>query len=105
MDYLEKLDNIRKAQGFSRCDLARQAGLSDNTIYNWYNNRKCQPTIFALEKVCEVLNLTLSSFFADNSFDDLSPDQIELLHLWSSLDEGNKKSLLNILHTLSNKNQ
>ena len=62
---LEKLDKLRKEKGFSIFKLTELAGLSENTVYNWYN-KGSRPTIEALKAVCDVLNISLSCFFAES---------------------------------------
>ena len=46
-DILKKLDKLRKEKGLSIFKLTELAGLSENTIYNWYN-KGSKPTIEAL---------------------------------------------------------
>lgn len=95
-DILEKLDRIRKEKGLSVFKLTELAGLSENTIYNWYN-KGSQPTIYALKSVCEVLNVSLSCFFAENVRESVSAQEEELLKLFRGLDYEQKELCLRLL--------
>ena len=81
---LQKLDKLRKEKGLSIFKLTELAGLSENTVYNWYN-KGSQPTIEALKAVCDVLNISLSYFFAENSNESISAQEEELLDLFRGL--------------------
>jgi transcriptional regulator with XRE-family HTH domain len=81
---LEKLDKLRKEKGISIFKLTELAGLSENTIYNWYNKGSC-PTIEALKAVCDVLNISLSCFFAENINESISAQEEEILSLFRAL--------------------
>ena len=70
-DILKKLDKLRKEKGLSIFKLTELAGLSENTIYNWYN-KGSKPTIEALKAVCDVLNVSLSCFFAETINESVS---------------------------------
>ena len=87
---LQKLDKLRKEKGLSIFKLTELAGLSENTIYNWYN-KGSQPTIEALKAVCEVLNISLSCFFAENINESISAQEEEFLVLFRSLTLGQKE--------------
>ena len=42
-DILEKLDKLRKEKDMSIFKLTELAGLSENTVYNWYNKGSVAP--------------------------------------------------------------
>ena len=83
-DILKKLDKLRKEKGLSIFKLTELAGLSENTIYNWYN-KGSQPSLEALKAVCDVLNVSLSYFFAETINESISAQEEELLTLFRSL--------------------
>ena len=83
-DILKKLDKLRKEKGLSIFKLTELAGLSENTIYNWYN-KGSKPTIEALKAVCDVLNVSLSCFFAETISESISAQEEELLALFRAL--------------------
>ena len=81
---LQKLDKLRKEKGLSIFKLTELAGLSENTIYNWYN-KGSKPTIEALKAVCDVLNVSLSYFFSETISESISAQEEELLTLFRAL--------------------
>lgn len=101
MDVLEKLDKLRRAKGLSVFKLTELSGLSENTIYNWYN-KGCLPTIYALKSVCEVLDITLSEFFAETEAEHLSAQEEKLVLSFRRLPERQKELYLNLISELAN---
>lgn len=99
---LQKLDKLRKEKGISIFKLTELAGLSENTIYNWYN-KGSQPSLEALQAVCDVLNISLSCFFAENINESISAQEEELLGLFRSLTSEQKELCKQLLVEL-NKN-
>ena len=97
---LEKLDKLRKEKGISIFKLTEFAGLSENTIYNWYNKGSC-PTIEALKAVCDVLDVSLSYFFAENINESISAQEEELLSLFRALTPTQKELSKQLLVELS----
>lgn len=99
-DILEKLDKLRKEKGISIFKLTELAGLSENTIYNWYN-KGSKPTIEALKAVCDVLNVSLSYFFAETINESISAQEEELLTLFRSLTSVQKELCKQLLVELN----
>ena len=94
---LKKLDELRKEKKLSIFKLTELSGLSENTIYNWYNKGR-KPTIDALKAVCDVLNVSLSCFFAENMMESISAQEEELLKLFRSLEPSQKKLILAVMN-------
>lgn len=99
-DILNKLDKLRKEKGFSIFKLTELAGLSENTIYNWYN-KGSKPTIDALKAVCDVLNVSLSCFFAETLNESISAQEEELLTLFRPLTPTQKELYIQLLAELN----
>ena len=99
---LQKLDKLRKEKGISIFKLTELAGLSENTIYNWYN-KGSQPSLEALQAVCDVLNISLSCFFAENINESISAQEEEILGLFRNLTSEQKELCKQLLVEL-NKN-
>jgi len=99
-DILKKLDKLRKEKGLSIFKLTELAGLSENTIYNWYN-KGSQPTIEALKAVCDVLNVSLSCFFAETINESISAQEEELLTLFRALNPDQKELCKKLLIELN----
>ena len=97
---LNKLDKLRKEKGFSIFKLTELAGLSENTIYNWYN-KGSKPTIEALKAVCDVLNVSLSYFFSETINESISAQEDELLTLFRALTPAQKELYIQLLVELN----
>lgn len=89
-DILNKLDKLRKEKEISIFKLTELAGLSENTIYNWYN-KGSKPTIEALKAVCDALNVSLSCFFAETLNESISAQEEKLLTLFRTLSPAQKE--------------
>lgn len=97
---LQKLDKLRREKGFSLFKLTELTGLSENTIYNWYN-KGSQPTIEALKAVCDALNVSLSYLFADNIGESISAQEEELIALFRNLTAEQKDLYIKLLKELT----
>lgn len=97
---LNKLDKLRKEKGLSIFKLTELAELSENTIYNWYN-KGSQPTIEALKAVCDVLNVSLSCFFAETISESVSAQEEKLLTLFRHLTPDQKELYIQLLAELN----
>lgn len=101
MNYAKKIDELRLKKGWSLCKLAKEAGLADNTVYNWYNEKKLQPSLYAIEAICSVLNITLAEFFTDAELDKLSPKTLKMIDMFEPLSKTKKDAILAIISTYS----
>lgn len=63
-DYIkQKIKTLMRTQNFTMYSLAKEADLTQTCIANWYSARNYEPSLSALEKVCNVLGITLSELF------------------------------------------
>ena len=69
-------------------------------IYNWYN-KGSKPTIEALKAVCDVLNVSLSCFFAETINESISAQEEELLTLFRALTPEQKELCKKLLIELN----
>ena len=76
--------------------IAKEAGLAQGTVSNLYK-RNTIPNIVTLEAVCKAFGLTLSQFFADNDFIELTPELKELFESWVKLPEDKKTIILQMI--------
>ena len=58
-----KIDQIMRAQGLKRYSLAEKAGISSPTIQNWYTTRNYQPTLYSIERIAGILNVSVAYLF------------------------------------------
>ena len=94
---LQKLDKLRNEKKLSIFKLTELSGLSENTIYNWYN-KGSKPSLEALEAVCNVLNVSLSYFFAENIQESISVQEEKLLQSFRAITPEQKELILQILN-------
>lgn len=60
---LSRIKEVMNEKGFTIYSLTQEAGLSANTIYNWYKKNGCKPKIENLMAVCKVLEVDLTFLF------------------------------------------
>ena len=97
MDILEQIKKLRDERGWSNYKLARQAGISENSLNNLFR-RNNLPTIPTLESICKGFGITLSQFFAEQGEPiPLNNNQREMLMTWDALTEEQKETLLEFL--------
>ena len=98
MDIGKRLKKYRSQMGLSQKKLSTHTGISQSFISSIESNKQ-SPTINTLERICEVLGITIAEFFSkpNNTVPDslkpfldnvrqLSPDQREhLINLLQSL--------------------
>lgn len=99
MDFKERLRQILKERGWSVYKLTVAAGLSENTVYNWFRF-DCMPRVDTVERVCKALNMSLTEFYCKN---DGLPDQRHalVLELFDKIPESRKQAAIDVLKSLS----
>jgi transcriptional regulator with XRE-family HTH domain len=59
----QKVRALREAKGMSMRTLAREAGVSTETIYSIEHGRR-QPTVTTLDKIAKALDVEVKEFFS-----------------------------------------
>ena len=98
MDILERLRKLQQQYGWSDYKIAKEAGISPNTVSNIYR-RNNVPRIETLELLCDAFGITMSQFFADNDLLEVTPELKDLFEKWSSLSDEQKSALWQIMRT------
>ncbi|MDL2258623.1 helix-turn-helix domain-containing protein [Eubacteriales bacterium OttesenSCG-928-K08] len=97
MEILERIKQLRDERGWSNYRLAKEAGISENSLNNLFR-RNNLPTIPTLESICKGFGITLSQFFAESGEAvELSEAQREMLQTWNTLTDEQKNTLLEFL--------
>ena len=99
MDVTERLDEILHERKISIFKLTEMSGLSENTIYNWY--RGSVPTVYALQCVCEALDITLGEFFMDDKLTVLTLQEKKMLKKFKSFTYEQRKAFLDLAYAFS----
>jgi transcriptional regulator with XRE-family HTH domain len=98
MDIGKRLKEYRKKRGLSQKKLSYQTGISQSFISSIEANKQ-SPTITTLERLCEVLGITMAEFFSKRSRgvpESLKP----LLENAKDLSPEQRKHLSNFLESL-----
>ena len=87
---LARIEDLRKAKGWSKMKLNEEAELSPGTIYQWYRTDRI-PTIRNLTAICNALDITLGEFFTIRENDEEKMYERELYRLLCSLTLDDKR--------------
>ena len=97
-----KIDQIMRAQGLKRYSLAEKAGISSPTIQNWYTTRNYQPTIYSLERIAGVLNVSVAYLFLDDN-ETMCPVDKELknfISIFYKLDKKGREIVFQVMEKM-----
>ena len=98
MDILKRLIALQKHYGWTDYKIAKEAGLSPNTVSNIYR-RGNTPNLATLEAICNAFNITMAQFFAEDDLVELTPELRELFDRWSALSDAQKAAIWQIIKT------
>lgn len=98
MDITRRLIELQQRYGWSDYRIAKEAGLSPNTVSNIYR-RGNTPSVATLEQLCKAFGITMAQFFAEDNLVELTPELRELVDRWSALNEEQKAALWQIIKT------
>lgn len=98
MDIMQRLRELQQRYGWSDYRIAKEAGLSPNTVSNIYR-RGNTPSMVTLEALCKAFGITMAQFFAENELVELTPELRELFDRWTALTDEQKAALWQIIKT------
>ena len=101
MKILDRLKDLQQRHGWSDYKIAKEAGLSPNTVSNIYR-RGNTPSMITLEALCKAFGITMAQFFAEGEMIEITPELRKLFDKWSTLTEEQKAALWQILKTYEN---
>ena len=104
MDIKQRIDELRIKKGWSLSRLALEIGVSDNTVYSWYNEKKYQPSRKTIEDICNVFNITLAEFYSDIDFDNLKAQEVVLLEAFRKANDEDKEKIIEIVKIFAKNN-
>jgi transcriptional regulator with XRE-family HTH domain len=86
IDVVKKIDELRKARGWTIYKLSAETGLTQQAIHAWYNsNKMSMPSIPTLEIVCEAFGITMADFFTEKYIVEMTPHIKALYDNWCGL--------------------
>ena len=98
MNIQERLLELQKQHGWSDYKIAKEAGLSPNTVSNIYK-RGLKPSLATIEMLCKAFGITISQFFAEGNMIEITPELKELFDKWTALNNEQKKAIWQIIKT------
>ncbi len=99
MDYIKqikwRIKEILIQKNISIYQLANKTDLSGACIRNWYSKRNYTPSLEAMIKVCEVLEISPVELFREDTDEMVyvNRQEKELLSQWAVLNEKQKKAV------------
>ena len=84
--------------GTSISKIAKEAGLSPNTVSNIYR-RGNTPSMVTLEALCKAFGMTMAQFFAEGDVIEITPELRELFDKWTALTPEQKAAIWQIIKT------
>ena len=98
MDIMKRLVELQQRYGWSDYKIAKEAGLSPNTVSNIYR-RGNTPSMVTLEALCKAFGITMAQFFAEDELVELTPELRKLFDKWNALSDEQKAALWHIIET------
>jgi transcriptional regulator with XRE-family HTH domain len=102
VDVKERLIQLQKQRGWTDYKIAKEAGLSSNTVSNIYR-RNNVPSIPTLESLCKAFGITMAQFFAEDNLVELTPEMMDLVERWAALTDDQKAAVWQVIKTYENK--
>lgn len=97
MNVKERIDKLRIKRGWTLSRLATEIGVSDTTVYSWFNEQNFNPSRKTIEEICEVFGITLSEFYADIDFDTVRGKEAVLLEAFRNVPDEQKEQVIEIV--------
>jgi len=89
-------------KGINVYNLSQKADLSQACISNWFNGRNYEPSLSALEKVCNGLEISMAELFCTDEDTMLPIDNQtkELLLGWQKLSTKQKEAIMMLIRSI-----
>lgn len=100
-DIIDRISDLCQERNWSYYKLAKESDIAYSTL-NTLLNKPNIPTIHTLVKICNGFGITLSQFFNSRKM-DLTTEQKDLLNLFNTLDNSDKRLALTYLAGLNKK--
>ena len=103
MDVHERILQLCRERNWSLYKLAHEAGISETTVYGWFNDNHFTPSRSSIEDVCSAFGISVAAFYHDIDLDKLTPQQTELLILFDQVPDKKKSVVLDIVCSFAEK--
>lgn len=102
MDVKRKIKKYMDDKKTNVYSLAKKSGVSQPCIANWFNERNYTPSIDALEKVCDGLEITMAQLFCKEG-EEMMPvtaEERKLLEIWQILNGDQRNYFIKLLDSI-----
>lgn len=96
MSVLNRIKEISKDRGLTLKEVARKAGIGENSIYKW---KTTSPSTKTLDKVAKALGVTVEDLMSDSN-DEQTPEYRAIQRKAKELSPINQKKLLDMIETI-----
>lgn len=93
---VQRINELRKKQGFSQAALADAIGVNVNSVYNW-NRTEAMPTLQNLENICRTFNITIEQFFSGLNGVNSTKSEEKFLDEWRMLSTSEKLAVEKVI--------
>lgn len=101
MDIHGKITQLRKERGWSLSKLAKEAGIPQTTVYNWFNEKHFTPSRDKIEDLCAAFGISVAVFYSDVDLDRLTEEELKLLEVFRTLPNKKQAIAIELLKTLA----
>ena len=100
MTMYERIEELRRKSGLSQGKLEKELGFSNGSISKW---RTSTPSPDRLQKLSDYFHVTVEYLMTgkEKEFPEFEPEHIELIMLYSKLNEEQKRTVLTFLRSLA----
>lgn len=96
-DVVGRIKELTDAKGWSFYELAKQAGISANAVYEW--DKGAAPALSSILSICEVMGISEEQFFCGDDGYQLTEEEKFILNEWFTLSDLEKKAVLSMIDT------
>lgn len=104
MDVRARMQQLMDEREWTIYRLAKEADIPWSTIRNMFK-RGTEPSLATLESLCKAFGVTLAQFFDAENEMGLSGEQRRLLQQWSRLQDRDRRTVQQLMESLSEKNR
>ncbi len=100
-----KIKELLIQKNMSIYELAAKAEITDACIRNWYTKRNYNPSLVAIIKICNALDISVAELFRDEKDQLISvgKEEKQLLSSWTVLSDKQKNAVKVMIETLIEK--
>ena len=103
MDVKKRIDELRIKNKWTLSGLANELGVSDTTVYAWFNEQNYEPSRKTVEKMCEVCKITVAEFYSEIDFDKVKAKEAVLLEAFRNVPDEQKEQVIQIVKSFGRK--